>query len=635
MPKKNHPKKEKGVGNRDESSKSKGATYGQPSDIGMLYYNQSKGSGNLSQWLINLYLYVGTSYGRAQDFIKTDAYYEPPVIVAPTADEVSKQNDPFQIKMRAYQKAETRRDEEIATLAATYPKIFNIMMGQMSRESEERVKQDPDWAQADQDKSPLLLLAIIRKTHLQPLSGNAIVDQDAAERRYYNLQMGNATIAQFKKTFDDHVDALVAAGLQRPGEEQLAARFIAALDPARYAEWQVELVNKTKAGIDIRPKTLANAYSQAFNLVKVGQASQPIAQAAVFVTHGRGKGGKDTNSDKSGKDGKKGSRNAKGKKNDSTTNRDEDNEVKPPSESKKSYHPCPICSERGHPAYKCPELEHCREYVSERKSGGETTSVGVHLGKTPKSESSSGFVVLPSVISAYTGVAETETACDDYVPPLSSGSEDDAPTDNACESECTAAAFSTDTAMDENETDEDNSYLVNAIALPTVQGDLDSFDLLLDTEASVPVIRNAALLRNIRPAQDPVHVDGIGGQLVIHTVGDLDDFGTAYHHPDALANVLSFASVEDIGKITYIQRESCFKVLINGNTYVFRRIAHGSGKNLYACNMRQHARGRFGVVCVQTVAANEALYTKREIGDAQGGARPLPALRISVFAKHG
>ena len=130
----------------------------------------------------------------------------------PTADQLSQQNDPFQIKMRAYQKAETRRDEEIATLTATYPKIFNVMMGQMSRESEERVKQDPDWANADQDKSPLLLLAIIRKTHLQPQSGNAVVDQDAAERRYYNLQMGNATIAQFKKTFDDHVDALVAAG---------------------------------------------------------------------------------------------------------------------------------------------------------------------------------------------------------------------------------------------------------------------------------------------------------------------------------------------------------------------------------------------------------------------------------------
>ena len=133
--------------------------------------------------------------------------------------------------------------------------------------------------------------------------------------------------------------------------------------------------------------------------MKVGQASQPIAQAAVFVTHGCGKGGKDTNRGKSGKDGKKGSRTAKGKRSDSASNRDEDNEVKPPSELKKSYRPCLICSERGHPAYKCPELKHCREYVSERKSGGETASVGV-------------------------------------------------------DKKCTAVAFSKDTAMNENETDE-------------------------------------------------------------------------------------------------------------------------------------------------------------------------------------
>ena len=181
-----------------------------------------------------------------------------------------------------------------------------------------------------------------------------------------------------------------------------------------------------------------------------------------------------------------------------------------------------------------------------------------------------------------------------------------------------------------------NPQLINAIALPTIQGGLDSFDLLLDTEASVPVIRNAALLRNIRPAQDPVHVDGIGGQLIIHTVGDLDDFGVAYHHPDALANVLSFASVEDIGKITYIQRESCFKVLINGNTYVFRRIAHGSGKNLYACNMRQHARGRPLRSRVRPDCCRErgAVHEARNRRCATG-ARSLPAPRFSIIAKHG
>ena len=95
--------------------------------------------------------------------------------------------------------------------------------------------------------------------------------------------MGDAAITKFTKTFDDHVEALVASGMDRPDEECLAARFVAALDPARYEEWQVELTNKTKAGLDIRPKALAGAYSQAFNLVKAGQAAQPIAQATVFV----------------------------------------------------------------------------------------------------------------------------------------------------------------------------------------------------------------------------------------------------------------------------------------------------------------------------------------------------------------
>ena len=228
------------------------------------------------------------------------------------------------------------------------------------------------------------------------------------------------------------------------------------------------------------------------------------------------------------------------------------------------------------------------------------------MGKTLQSENTTGFVVLPTLAVSCQVDTEYVMSVGDYVQPLHS--------DHTASADDTVGISVT--VESPNKTDNPRPQ-TNAIALPTVNGDLDSFDLLLDTEASVPVIKNAALLHNIRPAPDPVQVDGIGGQLTIDTVGDLDDFGTAYHHPEALANVLSFASVEDQGTITYVQRESCFRVKINGHTYVFRRIARGSGKNLYACNMRQYARGRFGVVCVQTVAANEALYTKREIGDAQ------------------
>jgi len=162
-----------------------------------------------------------------------------------------------------------------------------------------------------------------------------------------------------------------------------------------------------------------------------------------------------------------------------------------------------------------------------------------------------------------------------------------------------------------------NTSVHHAILLPTVRGDLDDFDILLDDQASVPVARNAALLTDIRPADEPVYVDGIGGQLLVDQVGEIEDFGTAYHHPDAVANVLSFASVEDLGEITYSQQNSCFTVSINKHRYTFKRSTKGRSRNLYVCNLRQHAYGRFGIVCVQTVAENEALYTKREIGDAR------------------
>ena len=130
----------------------------------------------------------------------------------------------------------------------------------------------------------------------------------------------------------------------------------------------------------------------------------------MFVAHGRNKGGKDASKStgNAGKDSKKGNRSSKETKGDTSPNRGNDNETKSGAspDSKKTYHPCPICSERGHPAYKCPELEHCREYVAERKSSGESNSVGVHLGKASPSENLTGFVVLPTVAGPWQDITE-------------------------------------------------------------------------------------------------------------------------------------------------------------------------------------------------------------------------------------
>ena len=135
-------------------------------EIGMLFYNQLNGTGNVAKWFKNLHIYVGQRYGHAQDFIITGQYYEPPQVPVPGADDFDAQNDPHGVKKKLYQKEMTRRADLIAELDASYPKIFNIMMGQYTVDSEERVKQHVDYQQAESDKSPLSLCEIIRATHL-------------------------------------------------------------------------------------------------------------------------------------------------------------------------------------------------------------------------------------------------------------------------------------------------------------------------------------------------------------------------------------------------------------------------------------------------------------------------------------
>jgi len=146
------------------------------------------------------------------------------------------------------------------------------------------MKQNPDYQAAEQARDPILLLPIWRKTHRQPMSGAVVIDADTAWSRYYSLTQNSKNLPMHKKDFDDAVDTLVASGEQKPTDEKLAARFVASLDPNRYTQLRVDLENDTKAGLDVIPKTLPEAYTRAFNLKKVGQTSQqPVADASVFV----------------------------------------------------------------------------------------------------------------------------------------------------------------------------------------------------------------------------------------------------------------------------------------------------------------------------------------------------------------
>jgi hypothetical protein len=92
----------------------------------------------------------------------------------------------------------------------------------------------------------------------------------------------------------------------------------------------------------------------------------------------------------------------------------------------------------------------------------------------------------------------------------------------------------------------------------------------LDNQADISIIR-PDLLRMLEPAEKPIRVNGVGGvQLVVNETGNLQDFFRVYVNVQTKANVLCFADVEDLYKITYNQGTS-FTIHLPKRDIVFRR----------------------------------------------------------------
>ena len=123
-------------------------------NVPILYFNKLKGTSNFSTWREKFAIYVGGKYGRCQDLILTGKKYDPPAIRAPAADAFEAENDPFGTEKKCYQKLVSSRLEHILEMEQNYSKIFNDALSTFSRESEEMVRQCPDFAAADADNCP-------------------------------------------------------------------------------------------------------------------------------------------------------------------------------------------------------------------------------------------------------------------------------------------------------------------------------------------------------------------------------------------------------------------------------------------------------------------------------------------------
>jgi hypothetical protein len=154
-------------------------------------------------------------------------------------------------------------------------------------------------------------------------------------------------------------------------------------------------------------------------------------------------------------------------------------------------------------------------------------------------------------------------------------------------------------------TSEVQEYEVNSAV--NVMQKLTCSEILLDNQADISIV-HPQLLENVRPAERYIKVKGVGGvQMVVSKIGKLKDFFEVYASKDTKANVLSFADLEDMYQITYVQGEA-FIVHMHDRDLIFRR-----RDKLYVADLQETAMSKVQA----TVRENELVYTKEDVNRAK------------------
>jgi hypothetical protein len=157
------------------------------------------------------------------------------------------------------------------------------------------------------------------------------------------------------------------------------------------------------------------------------------------------------------------------------------------------------------------------------------------------------------------------------------------------------------------------------------------YDILCDSQSDVHIFKEASLLSNIRAADRPLRVAGMGGSIIANQVGDLQEIGPIYFHPNSVANILSFGRLRDSHSAGYNNDHDYFYVNCNDTEWKFMRRPEGDHYIYNAnglvydidngttaamstkCSSTSHMELK--VSLVTTVAERESVYSKRELAD--------------------
>ena len=222
-------------------------------------------------------------------------------------------------------------------------------------------------------RDALSLIRRINTTHLAPDTGVIELTQEQTRMRYETLrQYPGESILDYKRRFNNALDAMIAVGLPPITNSSQAARFIINLD-SKFGSFKADIANWAKNGLKPYPQSLEEAFESASTYREPSTATSTSVSGTAYVADaGRGRGrGHDRGRGDRGR-----GRGGRGR----TSNQKEPNDGSISSSSHnipgKCDKPCPVCQE-------CHWLRYCPIVAAAKASMGDDnsakTSNKVHL----------------------------------------------------------------------------------------------------------------------------------------------------------------------------------------------------------------------------------------------------------------
>ena len=187
--------------------------------------------------------------GMIANFIATGYYPVPPRIILNPFERDKDNNDKDSVGTKARQsKADNRVTEVMVQWELQKPAMIQFMLKYISPESRTKLKEYICYTTALRAADPLAVWNILLKVHYPGFEVASTLGQSAAANNaYYQLRMGDISLAEFKRDLVLIRGVRMSSGNVEIKETQAAWDFIWKMDPSRYVNFAAYCNNQIAA----------------------------------------------------------------------------------------------------------------------------------------------------------------------------------------------------------------------------------------------------------------------------------------------------------------------------------------------------------------------------------------------------